>query len=467
MRKYWMVLLLSGASHLYAQMPELVALEKLPLQAIPDCDADTELWIAQALQAVNNDQTEQASLFLQQAEMLDFGCVQVAMAQAWVQYLSGERQAGFQHMNELLSTYGPWPELVGMQITLMLSWAETGPWWKKEGSFTTYLGRNPEFPGVDSVTFTQHWLTQISRGFQFLQSKGYAPASQQLIGFSRLQMKSKQWDLAIQSLQWAARDSIYSLDAYLSLAQCAYAKGQTTASLAYLDSALLLNPENPVIYQLQANLLQQLGDARFQEAEARAWFYQHAPLGCLVQPDLSMIHFLRNHIPEVIRKPENAARKWQTQTGKPLAFLLYWTLFLEPSPPPASWKWLHLASPDHVLLLQEWCASTLMASEEREAHFAFYAERIRQFQPDWFAHFLKERLQPGDAFSLHPASFQRYGEVAMAHFPEDFLMFLLPVYGRYPIPFQLVVKDWVKTLRASVQQGLLQKLQWKAFPFDI
>lgn len=447
-----------------AQLPTLVSLENLPLKAIPDCDPDAMAWTAQSLQVLESDQADQALLFLQQADILDSACVQVKIAKAWVTFMSGDRPAGFNQMNRLLEDFGSWPDLVGMQITLMLAWTEMGPWWKKEGPYLTYLGRNPEFPGVDSISFTKHMLEQSSKAFIFLQSKGNVPDATQLLGFSRLKMKGKAWEEAMYWLELAPPDSLAQLEVFLSLAQCHFALNHPDKSLDYLDRALLLAPENPMIYSYQATLMKQMGDPRFQEKEAKAWFYQKAPLGCMEQPDLAMIDFLRHDEAFWMKKPEKAAEKWHLTTGKSPAFLLYWAIFLEPAPPPNVWAWLHKEYATHANQMNQWWEATLLASEWKEEYFFFYGTRVMEFQPQWFKEFVIKRLTPVE--NVPSQVVKAYGQLAMSYFSTDFLMVMLPQYAKTPAFTQGLMRQWVGELSPSAKQALLVQLNWSSFPFE-
>lgn len=463
MKKLILGALLLICASAMAQLPTLVPLENLGLKAIPDCDPDAMAWTAQSLQVLESDQSDQAQLFLQQAEMIDSTCVQVKMAKAWVTFMSGDRPAGFHQMNQLLEEFGPWPDLVGMQITLMLAWAEMGPWWKKEGPYLTYLGRNPEFPGVDSVSFTKHMLEQTSKAFTFLQSQGNVPDAKQLLGFSRLKMKGKAWEEAMYWLEMAPSDSLAQLEVFLSLAQCHFALNHLDKRMDYLDSALLLAPENWMIYSYQATLMKQMGDPRFQEKEAKAWFYQRAPLGCLEPPDLAMIHFLRHDEALWMKKPDKASEKWHLTTGKSNAFLLYWAIFLEPAPPPNVWVWLHRQYAAHAPQVNLWWEATFLASEWREEYLFFYGTRVTEFQPTWFKEFVIKRLTPCE--NVPSEVVKSYGQLAMTHFSSEFLLAMLPQYAKTSASTQSLMRQWVGELSPSAKQTLLAQLNWPSFPF--
>jgi tetratricopeptide (TPR) repeat protein len=463
MKKMFFCLFLGLGSLISAQLPNISSLESLPLKAIPDCDKDAISWTAQALQLIETDQADQAQLFLQQAAWLDSNCVQVKMAKAWIHFMSGERLLGFNQMNQLLEAYGPWPELVGMQITVMLAWAETGPWWKKEGPYRTYLGRNPEFPGIDSIQFTQHWLIETEKAFRFLQAKQVRPESQQMLGFAKLKMKGKNWSEAAQWLAIAALDSTTGLEVFLSLAQCHFFLNEPSKSLAYLDRALMIEPENPVIYSFQATVMKTLGDPRYKEKEALAWFYQMAPLGCLVRPNPAMIDFLRQDQNFWMKKPEKAAEKWRSITGQSNAFLVYWAVFLEPAPPTQVWAWLHTEYATHISQVQSWWMATLHASESRDEYLYFYGTRLLEFQPEWLKDFVILRLHPKE--NVSPEVFNRYGQLAMSQFPEPFLCAILSHYPAYASLNQKIIQKWVNGLSQPARGNILQKLNWTSFPF--
>jgi hypothetical protein len=143
---------------------------------------------------------------------------------------------------------------------------------------------------------------------------------------------------------------------------------------------------------------------------------------------------------------------------------LYWAIFLEPAPPPNVWAWLHKEYATHVSQLNLWWEATLLASEWREEYFFFYGTRVVEFQPHWFKEFVIKRLTPCE--NVPSEIVKAYGQLAMSHFSNEFLLAMLPQYAKTPASTQSLMRQWVVELSPSAKQALLVQLNWPSFPFE-
>lgn len=448
MKLFWIVLF-PLVLHAQYRLEDYTINLDIPLRAIPDCDTLALQWVEQAMLLAEQEQTELALAFSRQALEADTVCVQALSSQGWILFLTGERLAGFNQIRDLIHTYGSWPNLIEIQTQMALRFASTGPWWMQAGNDWQYIGRDPEFPGADSVTFSRHWYQEAMRGLEFLIQHTEEFQDDWVYQLCWTYWRLGEMEQVLLCADELIREGLHETDAWLLKAQVYARKQDWQQSLTCLQRAYLLDEENPAICQALSDVMRRLEMPEAQEMEARSWFYFYRPIGNALEFSMEHVRLLRFQEKEMRKNPDKVLKKNKIRLeGEELAAVKHWFLF-QPKPPGSVLvRWIIEAEElDRVLF------GIMRSLEFSEAdEMVFFMERASHVQAELVLNWAEEALKAAD---------ERFASIldGMAIIDGSrALKTALSIYPRLPLNHQLKVRELCVKMGRQVVLGVYQQI---------